>query len=67
MNAMEKERKRMCLNCKYRTIEGASDFCTHSGRRYMHYVEVFEGWCPHWSKSDRIKGDYQNDTDGLEH
>lgn len=64
VNTMEKERKRMCLNCKYRQLVGASDFCTYAGKRYMHYAEVFEGWCPHWTKDKtKIKGGCQDDTD----
>ena len=48
-----KQRKRMCLNCRHRAIEEASDFCMYDGKRYMHYDKVFEGWCPHWSKRKR--------------
>jgi len=49
---MGEERKRVCLNCKHREMRGASDFCTYiQPPQYMHYADVFEHWCPHWSAS----------------
>lgn len=44
------ERKRMCLNCYFYKIEGASAYCCREGKRYLHYVECFNGWCKHWCK-----------------
>ena len=50
----EKERKRMCLNCGHRVLRGASSYCGIDDH-YMHYAEVFEGWCCHWSKMKGMK------------
>ena len=54
-NMEAKTRKRMCLNCRHRIVEGASSFCIYNGKRFLHYVEVFDGWCIHWSKERDMK------------
>lgn len=45
----KKERIRKCLNCRHRVIKDRSSYCELDDS-YMHYSEVFEGWCKHWAK-----------------
>lgn len=43
--------KRKCVNCRHRILsEGnVSSFCQIDGH-FIHYADVFDGWCRHWAK-----------------
>lgn len=44
---------RKCVNCRHRILKGSSSYCEVSGN-FLHYSTVFEHWCRHWAKDNKL-------------
>ena len=52
---IREERKRACINCGHRIIDGASDFCERDNM-WIPYWDLWDYWCKHWCKSGASRG-----------